>query len=235
MSWYNSLKDLTGDIGHAAKGVGHAVGSVASNPLVDLGASMFLGPEAGAILGGIGGALKPGGGLGSAIKQGGIGALGGLAGGALSHIPGLGAAEGALSHLPGAGAVEGAFGDAKNALGQLPGVSQAEQYMQQHGGLGGLMGKAGSFLTGNGGANALGAAGAINAAMLQSKANDYAKNALGQVEQSYNERAPLRTGGMQAMQSALAANPFSGTAMPPRQPNALGTAPQQRPVTLGGY
>lgn len=190
---------------------------------------------------------------------------GGLNGGNIGKVAlqsagmyGLGKLGSLLGSVPGVG---GAVQSVEHMAGGLPGVSQAEGFLHDHPGVGnflgsvkqdllgggqpgqpggdqGLLGKIGSFLGGNGGLNALGTAGAVNAAMLQSKANDYAKNALGQVEQSYNERAPLRTGGMQAMQSSLAANPFSGTAMPARQAGAMPvnpTTPAQRPVTLGGY
>ena len=72
-----------------------------------------------------------------------------------------------------------------------------------------LLGQAGQFLTGNGGMNALGVAQGINAAQLQQKSNQYATNAMGDVNASYNERAPLRAQALGVLPSAIAANPFA--------------------------
>lgn len=225
MAWYNSIKDL-----------GHDIGGITSNPWVKGGTAALLAatgvgaPAAAAIMAGqglIGNALKPGGNVGSALGGGLQGAATGYAAGKLGNA--LGGGGGAAGDAAGGGGFLGTLeGLGKGALGALGGS----------GGIGGMLGGLGKdalgFLTGNGGMNALGAAGAVNAALLQNKANEYAKNALGTQQQSYNERAPLRTGGIQAMRSALGANPYSGTAMPARQPNAIGVQPAMRPVTLGG-
>lgn len=90
--------------------------------------------------------------------------------------------------------------------------SPAEQNQGSSGILGslsGLAGQAGNFLTGNNGANALGTVGAISAYLNQNKANDLAKQALGSVEQSYGERAPLRAQGLASLANSQSGNPFT--------------------------
>lgn len=90
----------------------------------------------------------------------------------------------------------------QNLLGEIndfakkyvPGLSGVEGMVK-----GGAGGGLGGLLTGNGGLNALGLAQGINAAGLQNKADDYAKQAVGGVQDSYNQRAPLRVAGVQGM------------------------------------
>jgi len=77
------------------------------------------------------------------------------------------------------------------------------------GSLEGLAGKAGSFLTGNNGGNALGTLGAISSYLDTKKSNDLAKQALGNVESSYNQRAPLRTQGLSMLANSQVGNPYS--------------------------
>lgn len=211
MSW---VSDRTGiHLGNIGAPVGAAIGSIIPGVGTALGAALGQGL----------GALGSGKSVGQAAVQG-------------AGTYGIGKAIGAIPGMSGVGNAVG------GALEKIPGVSGIEQFFHDHpeignalgAGDGGVLGKVGGLLTGNHGMNALGAAGAVNAALLQNKANEYAKNALGAQQQAYNERAPLRTGGIQAMQSAMAANPYSGTAMPPRQPSALGMNPGIRPVTLGG-
>ena len=121
----------------------------------------------------------------------GLGKVGSLA----QSIPGVQGIGNALGSIPGASQIGGAL---KSAAGS--GIGQA---------LSGLAGDAGSFLTGNGGMNALGVAQGINAARLQQKSNQYATNAMGDVNASYNERAPLRAQALNVLPSAIAANPFA--------------------------
>lgn len=66
-------------------------------------------------------------------------------------------------------------------------------------GLGGIANKIGDLATSNAGLTALGVAQGVNAANLQKQSNQYAKDALGSVRQSYNERAPLRAQGLQGL------------------------------------
>lgn len=132
-------------------------------------------------------------------------------------IPGVGPAIGGLlGAIPGAGAVAGAA----SKLGSIPGL-----------------GSAASWLTGNGGKNALGLAQGINAAMLGQKSNEQARNAMGSVQSSYDERAPLRAAGIagasnpgQGIAARIAAlpqgaNPYARPQMP--------QAPQIAPVSAG--
>lgn len=68
------------------------------------------------------------------------------------------------------------------ALGKLPGVSSAAD-----------------FLKGNSGLNALGVGQGINAALLNQKALEYAKNAEGTAMSQWNKNAPLRDAGRAGM------------------------------------
>lgn len=104
-----------------------------------------------------------------------------------------------------------AFNTSGGTMGADTG-SPAEQNAGGSGILGsleGLAGKAGSFLTGNNGGNALGTLGAISSYLDQKKSTDLAKQALGSVEQSYAERAPLRTQGLSMLSNASQGNPFA--------------------------
>lgn len=83
------------------------------------------------------------------------------------------------------------------AKSHVPGLSGIEGFLKGHGG--DALGSLGGFVTGNGGMNALGIAQGINAAGLQNKADNYAKQAVGGVQDSYNQRAPLRAAGVQSM------------------------------------
>jgi hypothetical protein len=66
-------------------------------------------------------------------------------------------------------------------------------------GLPGIMSAAGKFLTGNNGLNALGAAQGVNAALLQQKALQYAKDAEGTAMGNWKANDPLRTSGRAGM------------------------------------
>lgn len=138
-------------------------------------------------------------GLANAAAMVGPGALAGAA----KAIPGVSALGSAVQSIPGVGAIEGAAQGVGSALSSIPGVQSVEQYLQQHGGLGSVLGGAakdvGGFLTGNGGRNALGLAEGVNAAMLEKKSEDYAKNAMGTAQSSYDARSPLRAAGIQGM------------------------------------
>jgi hypothetical protein len=93
-------------------------------------------------------------------------------------IPGLSAVDTGLNAVANLAGKGGAAG----AAGAIPGVSALKD-----------------FLTGNGGLNALGAAQGVNAALLGKQSSNYAKQAMGSVNQSYGERAPLRTAGIAGM------------------------------------
>lgn len=125
-----------------------------------------------------------------------IGTVAGLATGGVGSAL-MGAAKGAL----GSAAVR-AIGGGSSAQ-PTPGISSAipdEAFgLEERGGLGGLVGKAGDFLKGNNGKNALGVLQGLNAAMQQKKANDLANSALRGAEGMYAERAPLRAAGMRGL------------------------------------
>ncbi len=207
MAWYNSLKDLTGDIGKGATAVGHAVGSVASNPLVEGGLGLLTGGLAVPVLAGLGGGLlKPGGNLGRGLVGGAEGLAAGKLGNALGGLTGLGAGGGAAGS---AGA--GGLGGIAQALGGAAGAGQSGAL---GGDLGSLLGGLGGWLGGNGGKNALGAAQAVNQALLQRQANQYATNAMGDVNAQWNAQAPLRAQAFAAIPQAINANPFSRVPTP---------------------
>jgi hypothetical protein len=67
----------------------------------------------------------------------------------------------------------------------------------------GLAGKAGSFVTGNNGLNALGIAQGVNAANLSKQSTDYAKSALASATGAYDAKAPLRAAGISNMTNVL--------------------------------
>lgn len=160
------------------------VGSVAKNPLVDAGLGILTGGAAIPMLAAAGGGLLSKGGQGQ---------------------PQPGAQQGG-SAIP-----MSAFNTSGGTMGATPGAP-AEQNQGGSGILGslsGLAGQAGNFLTGNNGANALGTIGAISSYLNQNKANDLAKQALGSVEQSYGERAPLRAQGLASLANSQSGNPFT--------------------------
>lgn len=196
MSW---LSSALGGIGHAVEGIGHTAGQILSNPIVDAGLTFIpgIGPVAAGLAGAAGGLLKPGGNLGSAIS-------GGLSGG----LAGMGAQS--VAGLLGGGAAGAGAGAAGGAASAIPDSAiPAAGHGGVLGSLEGLAGKAGDFLTGNGGKNALGIAQGINAALQQKQANDYAKQALGSVEGSYAERAPLRAQGIKGLLQSNTGNPYA--------------------------
>lgn len=200
MSW---LSSALGDVGNVVKGVGHAAGSVLSNPLVDAGLAFIpgVGPLAAGAAGAIGGALKPGGTFGSAISGGLSGAASGLAGGAARGALGIGgaAAPAGVSALGASSAIPDAAMGLSGATGAGAGA----------GGSGGILSGIEGFLTGNGGKNALGIAQGVNAALNQKQSTDYAKQALGSVEDAYNAKAPLRAQGLSTLASSQTGNPYA--------------------------
>lgn len=207
MSW---LSSALGDVGNVVKGVGHAAGSVLSNPLVDAGLAFIpgVGPLAAGAAGALGGALKPGGNFGSTLTGGLEGAASGLAGGAARGALGIGgaAAPAGVSALGASSAIPDAAMGLGGAAGAAAGTGGAGGLL---GGIEGLAGQAGNFLTGNGGKNALGIAQGVNAALQQKKSTDYAKDALGSVEAAYNAKSPLRAQGLGTLAGTQAGNPYA--------------------------
>lgn len=76
----------------------------------------------------------------------------------------------------------------------LPGITPASS-----GGGGDLASTIASVLGGNNGLNALGVAQGVNAAQLNAKSLDYAKNAEGTAMSAWNKNAPLRDAGRAGM------------------------------------
>lgn len=245
MSWYNSIGDLLGDAKKGVTNVGHAIGTVASNPWVQRAGGALFGSGTAPLLGAAGGALKPGGGIKGAVKGVGSGAVNGLEGAAAAGL-----AAGAGLALP---AVAGAVGSAGSAVG-AGGLAKAAGLAKQALGGGGVPGDgapsdsswldtAKGFLTGNGGANALAVAQGANAALLGKKSSDYADNAMGSVQSNWDSRQGLRdagTAGMLAPSAGIASkiaalpnhNAYSQPAVLPAKPAMLpmGAMPQVRPV-----
>lgn len=193
------------DIGRAIKkgvtDVGHGIGSALNNPVVKgigtaaLAASGVGLPAAialGAGTGALGGALRPGGGLKGAITQGGQGALLGATGSIGGTV-----GRAALGAAAGGGTPGGPLGGG-SAMGAIKGIAGNA--------LGGLGSQALGAITGNGGLNALGLAQGVNAAMLSKQSTDFANRAMGDVQHSYDERAPLRALGLQGLTNPTAPN-----------------------------
>jgi hypothetical protein len=131
-------------------------------------------------------------------------------------IPGIGGAfTKALGSIPGIGGAlaggAGAIGGAGSSIGSgiaraahsIPGISSlAGKFggeVAEHGGFGGLLKSAGGFLTGNGGKNALGLAQGVQSILDQKKAGQYANDALGAAQNTYNQGAGLREAGLQGL------------------------------------
>lgn len=171
------------------KGIGHKIGNIISNPVVDAVIGMTpLGPLGGLAAGALGNWIEPGGNPGKAAMGAVTGGLSGYGGQALGGLLGIGGGTGGIQGL-------------EKALGSIPGMS----------GLAGLAAQVAG--DGQGGVDfgklaALGLTGAqvANAASLQNQANTYAKDALSGVQQNYNQRQPLRMVGMQDMLNPQIAN-----------------------------
>lgn len=168
-----------------------------------------LGAAVGAAMGGLDRPGKSGIGLdvGGALKGGVSGYAAGKLGDALPGIMSAGkaGAAGGGGLLGGAKAVGkavlpsalggGSNGGILDTLNGLPGVSSALD-----------------FLKGNNGLNALGVGQGINAALLNKKALEYAKNAEGTAMGQWNQNAPLRDAGRAGM---LAPKPSVDTSFLP--------------------
>lgn len=244
MSFLGSLVKKVGHVIAApVKGTIHAVtdpgawakniGNQATDP------KTIAGLLAAAALPGVGGLLG-----------GSLGGIGGAVGSALGSIPGVGAVTGAIgSGLGKVKSVADAVGD--SGIGDFARTLNGGQAITA-GNLAGdaqsTLGKVGGFLTGNGGLNALGAAQGVTSILDAKKASDYAKKAVGTVEDSYNSRAPLRAQGIAGMLNpqtadlsalhgiagSLKPNPLSAKPLPSGQitPGALASfaAPERAKV-----
>lgn len=82
-----------------------------------------------------------------------------------------------------------------------PGASSITDLLGKIPGIGGLLGKAGDFVGGNGGLNALGIAQGVNAAQLGKQSTDYANQARDLSMSNWTQRAPLRAQGLAGLTS----------------------------------
>jgi hypothetical protein len=208
MAWYNSLKDLTGDVKKGATDVGHAVGTVAKNPIVDLGIGAFLGPGAAAAAKGLGTLMAPGGNLGSAAlgtAEGyGLGKVGQLGKTALSSVLGTGSAAAA----PGAAGAAGAA----SATGASPAASSGgfldslKSLLGKAGILGGDVLGAVNGATGGGSLvdKGLLAAAVADAAATKKRQQDLQDQGLSYATDAYSAKQPLRQQGLSLLQSQTA-------------------------------
>jgi len=167
------------------------------DPALQIGATVLGGPAAGAA---VGAGLKYGEthDLGKSaiegVKDYGIG----KAIGAVGKLSGVSSVTDKLGQIPGVGAIKNAAGNVGSWWDK-----NVAQPVQDSGlklpSLGGLMPGGGQ---GDGGLDSLlGLAGVANSAYLQDKSNNYAKNALENVQRSYDERGPLRAAGVAGMQA----------------------------------
>ncbi len=237
MAWYNSLKDLTGDIKSGVTDVGHAVGEVASNPLVDAGIGAFLGPGAAAAAKGLGTLIAPGGNVGKAAVGAGEGYLLGKGGqlvkSGVSSL--LGTATPALND---GFASDGTTGTGSPGGGSTGLLSTIESALSGAGGdISSVLGKLNSATGGGNGLQKLLLAAAVaDQAATRERQTDLQNKGLGFATDAYNANAPLRTRGAALLAGAPAQdlssiftnpeNPYTKSVPSPR----LGTA-----VPAGGY
>lgn len=116
----------------------------------------------------------------------------------LGSMGALGPVAGALEAIPGAGAVMGGLSKVGGALSSIPGAGAIESGVSKLGGVSGMANTAGGFLK-NHGDQLLGAGSAYQGYKDSQKSNDLMNQALGIANQSYADRAPLRTAGVQGM------------------------------------
>jgi len=167
---------LFSSIGKGIKGIGHFLGSVASNPITQGIVGLTpLGIPGAILTGALGKLAAPGGNIGSAVG----GALSGAAAGA--------AGQGIRGLLGGSGVkLPGGIADIGKFLGLGGGAG---------GGLAGFLGGGGLENIAKLGALGLGVADLVNAQTLGKKSSDLANQALGTVQENWNLGAPLRTAG----------------------------------------
>ncbi|HXJ64498.1 MAG TPA: hypothetical protein VNN79_12155 [Actinomycetota bacterium] len=207
MAWYNSLKDLGGDISSGAKAVGHTVGTIASNPIVDAGLGLAFGPGAAAAAKGIGTLLAPGGNIGKAALGAGEGYALGKGGQLLKNAfsaaaPAIDAGGGAAAGgggaaTAGAGAGGGGFMSDLGTLGHDVFGGGDGSILDDIKGVGGdIIGGAGKAVSSLGGGSALKGgltlAAVLDAAQQRARQKDLQNKGLGFATDAYNANAPLR-------------------------------------------
>lgn len=116
----------------------------------------------------------------------------------VGSLGGFGPLAGAMQAIPGAGAIAGAAGKVKGALSAIPGAGAIGKAVSSHGGLSGMAGSALDYAKGHP-SEILAGLQVANAANLGKKSNQYADNAMNSVNQSYMDRAGLRSAGIEGM------------------------------------
>lgn len=116
----------------------------------------------------------------------------------IGSFGGLGPVGAALGHIPGAAAIASGAGKVKGALSMIPGAGKIGEVVANHGGIGGIAHSALDFAKGHA-PEILAGLQVANAAKLGKKSNQYADNAMNSVNQSYMDRAGLRTAGIEGM------------------------------------
>ncbi|MCW2968105.1 MAG: hypothetical protein JWM71_1877, partial [Solirubrobacteraceae bacterium] len=238
-------------IGNGVTGLGHVVGTVASNPLVEGVLGATLGPGAAALAGGFGHLLAPGGNLGTAATGALTGGAAGLAGKALGPavraIPGIGSilGGGAPSGAPGGdgapvldgngmpidvsgGGASGGGSTGNAALDAILGLGKSAVSAVKDNALPiGMLGLAGAQ--------------AINAGKASARAGTLQDKALGLADSNWKFGEDLRNQGRARLlspstvdRSALFADPTNPFAAPPRPaaPTIAGGPSGPRPVPL---
>lgn len=132
----------------------------------------------------------------------------------------------AAAAAAGAGGAGGMGAGASDLFAKLP-ASVRALLANAPGALGSVAGKAGDFLGGNSGLNALSIAQLANAAALGQKSSNFAEMAGKNVDEFWKQRAPLRVGGIAGMQAPPVAD-TSGL----RQTSARGNPFANRPVAV---
>ncbi len=229
MSW-GFLGKVGGALKDAATGVGHTLGTVASNPFVEGALGLTLGPEAAAAAGGLGHLLAPGGNIGSGIT----GALTGGAAGAAGSAIGSGLSGIASGGLAGIGKNAlniGKGGAALGAAASSPAVAQSvasgsappgdQNILQKI--LGSSVGGVPTPIAGLAGLQG------INAAQLGAKANDFSNKAWDYASGSYDTRAPLRAAGQAQLLNPTPRDTSDLTSIRARITPGLAGLPQPQP------
>lgn len=234
---WGGVKKVAGNVGSTVKkavvDTGHEIGRAQNKDWVKaleaagLAATGFGAPAAAALIGGgslLGGAIAPGGNLGTAIGQGAKGAaIGGAAGALGSTLRGGGSLLGKAGSVLGAGkgVLGSALGAGGSALRAIPGLAS------------GALGGAGSG-TGGGSINptilALAGLQTANAASLGKTANDFSDKAWSGANDSYTERAGLRSGGINRMTAPVSTAQPALSAIRANNPYAR---PQPLPLAGG--
>lgn len=116
----------------------------------------------------------------------------------VGSMGGFGPVGAALGHLPGGASLLAGAGKVKGALSMIPGAGKIGGMVADHGGVSGLLHSGLDFAKDHG-SELLAGAQVLNAANLGKKSNQYADNAMNSVNQSYMDRAGLRSAGIEEM------------------------------------